>query len=191
MPERRTRSANARSTGSDPARASIRNRIASAPAIAASVCSCMRPLRLSGAASSRPAVSMTPNARSPSCARPSRRSRVTPGRSSTSARRRPTRRLNRVDLPTLGRPTMATVKLMTAAVCCACRYAGRPRGRRSARRRRVGPRDPAARGLRRSGPGAASGWPLLLGGWRIRPLSSAIAAAIAPGLVVAAGTAGR
>ena len=42
-----------------PARAWIRNRIASAPAIAASVCSCMRPLRLSGAASSRPAVSMT------------------------------------------------------------------------------------------------------------------------------------
>ena len=32
-----------------------------------------------------------------------------PGRSSTSARRLPTSRLNRVDLPTLGRPTMATV----------------------------------------------------------------------------------
>src|SRR5262249_17400984 len=50
--------------------------------------------------------------RSPSRARPSRRSRVTPGKSSTNARRLPTRRLNSVDLPTFGRPTMATVKLM-------------------------------------------------------------------------------
>ena len=41
-------------------------------------------------------------------ASPSRRSRVTPGRSSTSASRFPTRRLNNVDLPTLGRPMMAT-----------------------------------------------------------------------------------
>ena len=40
---------------------------------------------------------------------PSRRSRVTPGKSSTSASFWPTRRLNRVDLPTLGRPTMATL----------------------------------------------------------------------------------
>src|SRR5690606_6834114 len=38
----------------------------------------------------------------------SRRSRVTPGVSSTSAILRPTSRLNSVDLPTLGRPTMAT-----------------------------------------------------------------------------------
>ena len=37
------------------------------------------------------------------------RSRVTPGRSSTMASRRPMIRLTRVDLPTLGRPTMATV----------------------------------------------------------------------------------
>ena len=65
-------------------------------------------LRLSGAASSRPAVSMAVKARSPRRALPSRRSRVTPGRSSTSARRLPTRRLNSVDLPTFGRPTMAT-----------------------------------------------------------------------------------
>ena len=55
---------------------------------------------------------MTVKSRSPSRASPSRRSRVTPGLSSTSARRRPTSRLNSVDLPTLGRPTMATVKLM-------------------------------------------------------------------------------
>ena len=72
----------------------------------------MRPVRLSGADSSSPAVSITVKSRSPSRASPSRRSRVTPGRSSTSATRRPTSRLNKVDLPTLGRPTMAMVKLM-------------------------------------------------------------------------------
>ncbi len=37
------------------------------------------------------------------------RSRVTPGFSSTMATRLPTMRFTRVDLPTLGRPTMATV----------------------------------------------------------------------------------
>src|SRR5260221_13839105 len=36
------------------------------------------------------------------------RSRVVPGRSSTIATRSPTRRLKSVDLPTFGRPTMAT-----------------------------------------------------------------------------------
>ena len=39
-----------------------------------------------------------------------RRSRVTPGLSSTRASSCPTSRLNRVDLPTLGRPTIATVR---------------------------------------------------------------------------------
>src|SRR3954468_1739712 len=36
------------------------------------------------------------------------RSRVTPGTSCTTAARRPRNRLTRVDLPTFGRPTMAT-----------------------------------------------------------------------------------
>lgn len=36
------------------------------------------------------------------------------GRSSTSARRLPTRRLNSVDLPTLGRPTIATFRAISA-----------------------------------------------------------------------------
>src|ERR1051325_6881601 len=44
------------------------------------------------------------------------RSRVTPGWSWTMAWRFPTRRLKRVDLPTLGRPTMATVALMNGAI---------------------------------------------------------------------------
>src|SRR6266851_5585651 len=55
---------------------------------------------------------MMVNSRSPSRASPSRRSRVTPGSSSTSASFCPTRRLNSVDLPTLGRPIMAIVKGM-------------------------------------------------------------------------------
>ena len=71
--------AKARSTGVGPARASIMKKIASACAMAVSVCARMRPVRLSGADSSRPAVSITVNSRSPSRASPSRRSRVTPG----------------------------------------------------------------------------------------------------------------
>src|SRR4051812_24822059 len=51
---------------------------------------------------------MTRKSRPISEASPSHRSRVTPGRSSTSASFLPTRRLNRVDLPTLGRPIIAT-----------------------------------------------------------------------------------
>src|SRR4051794_5965585 len=75
----------------------------------------MRAVSVSGAAVSRPAVSITAKVRSPSRPVPSRRSRVTPGRSSTKASRLPTSRLNRVDLPTFGRPTMATVKVMAGS----------------------------------------------------------------------------
>ena len=50
--------------------------------------------------------------RSASLPSPSRRSRVTPGSSSTSASLRPTSRLNSVDLPTFGRPMIATLALM-------------------------------------------------------------------------------
>ena len=97
------------SSGVRPSRASIRNRATSASRTAASVCARIRPGRLAGP---RPRTRRYPSpgirARA-DCASPSRRSRVTPGRSSTSATRLPTRRLNSVDLPTLGRPTMATV----------------------------------------------------------------------------------
>src|SRR3546814_4359493 len=57
-------------------------------------------------------VSMMVKRRSTSLASPGRRSRVTPGVSSTSASFLPTSLLNSVDLPTFGRPTIATVKLM-------------------------------------------------------------------------------
>src|SRR3954470_12404610 len=108
----RAKSAKARSLGVRPMRASITKNSASACAIAASVCSCMRAVSEPLAPSSRPAVSMIVKSRSPSLASPSRRSRVTPGRSSTSASFCPTRRLNSVDLPTLGRPIMAILKDM-------------------------------------------------------------------------------
>ena len=74
-------------------------------------------------------------------AAPSRRSRVTPGVSSTSASRRPASRLNSVDLPTFGRPTMATVKLMV-------RRCPRGRPRRRSREREI----PRHRVAARAGP---------------------------------------
>src|SRR3974390_3419126 len=112
LPDLRTSSAKARSACTGSARASIMKKIASACAMAVSVCARMRPARLSRAESSKPAVSITVNSRSPSLPSPSRRSRVTPGRLSTRATPRPTSRLNSVDLPTLGRPMMAIVSLM-------------------------------------------------------------------------------
>ena len=75
----------------------------------------MRPASVPGSPSSRPAVSTTVKARSASRASPSRRSRVTPGSSSTSASLRPTSRLNSVDLPTFGRPMIATLGLNLAS----------------------------------------------------------------------------
>ena len=110
----RRRSAKMRSSEVTPSRASIMNMISSASSRAASVCSRIRASRLSSVTSSYPAVSISVRSMSPMLPSAYRRSRVTPGRSSTSARRLPTRRLNRVDLPTLGRPTMATFRAMSA-----------------------------------------------------------------------------
>src|SRR5690349_10760361 len=56
----------------------------------------------------QPPVSTTRKSRPFQSASRILRSRVTPGCSSTMASRRPTMRLTRVDLPTLGRPTTAT-----------------------------------------------------------------------------------
>ena len=58
---------------------------------------------------------MTVNFTGPILASPSRKSRVTPGWSSTRANLLPTRRLNSVDFPTFGRPTSATVKVIFLA----------------------------------------------------------------------------
>src|SRR5690625_386252 len=59
-----------------------------------------------------PPVSMTTKACSPNCPRPYCRSRVSPGTSATRASRLRVSRLNRVDLPTLGRPTSAITGIM-------------------------------------------------------------------------------
>src|SRR6059058_3521807 len=68
---RRAKSAKARSLGVSPARASITNISASARPIAVSVCSCIRAVSEPLAPSSRPAVSITVNSRSPRRALPS------------------------------------------------------------------------------------------------------------------------
>ena len=60
-------------------------------------------------AGSRPPVSTRENCLPHHSASPKIRSLVTPGVSSTMDSLRPTILLNKVDLPTLGRPTMATI----------------------------------------------------------------------------------
>ena len=93
--------------------ASARGRPPPAPR---SVCWRSRPSRLSSGPSARPAVSIAVNASGPI-----RRLALdaVAGHARASDRpapaRRPTRRLNRVDLPTFGRPTMATVSGMAAS----------------------------------------------------------------------------
>ena len=144
LPARRTAAAKCRSAGLSPARASTTNRIASQSASAASVCARIRPASVSGSPSARPAVSMIVNARSAILASPSRRSRVTPGSSSTSASLRPTSRLNSVDLPTFGRPMIATLALMSFQPAGPARPASKLLRRRSVRGHQS---EPAARQL--------------------------------------------
>ena len=67
-----------------------------------------RPLRLLCVRRRMPAVSMNRTGPSGVSTRVSMASLVVPGMSCTMARSSPIRRLKRVDLPTLGRPTMAT-----------------------------------------------------------------------------------
>jgi hypothetical protein len=104
------------SCGTRPSRASTRNATTSLSAIAASACRAICFRIPSFATGSKPPVSTTRNARSPMRARPTLRSRVRPGRSCTSASRERVRRLNSVDLPTLGRPTSASVGSMALAL---------------------------------------------------------------------------
>ena len=101
-------------------------------------------------------MSIAVKERSPRSASPSRRSRVTPGRSSTSASLRPTRRLNKVDLPTFGRPTIATegtrvaasggitVDMIAPPAPVSRRYAGSRRARSPCQRRCSSARSSAA-----------------------------------------------
>ena len=91
---------------------------------------------------SHPPVSTSMKGRPRQEAATSLRSRVTPGRSSTIASRRPMIRLRSVDLPTFGRPTIATTGIMPAPPGARPRPSPRP------------PRDAAghrARGRRGTG----------------------------------------
>ncbi len=110
--ELRSQRAISSSSGVIPARESMTKIATSAMSTAACVCWRMRPGKVAASSSSNPAVSTIRKSRPSRLASPSRRSRVTPGRSSTSAMRLPTSRLNSVDLPTLGRPIIATIGFM-------------------------------------------------------------------------------
>src|SRR5271163_2351390 len=79
----------------------------SASLIARSVCAIIR-LSMTSASSTRPPVSTTMQGTSVRRAKPYCRSRVSPGRSATNASRVPVMALNKVDLPTFGRPINAT-----------------------------------------------------------------------------------
>ena len=107
----RSRAATLASSSVTPTVASTTNRTASAAAMAASLCRDTLSSRESPP-TSQPPVSTSVNGRPCQAAATSLRSRVTPGRSSTIASRRPMIRFRSVDLPTLGRPTIATTGLM-------------------------------------------------------------------------------
>ena len=120
-PDRLSTRATAMSSSMTPTVTSTTSRTTSASAMARSAWAVTWASRGSPPAS-HPPVSTTVKACPHHSASSSLRSRVTPGRSSTTAARRPTMRLTRVDLPTLGRPAMTT--------------SGRwPAGRRPTRRR--------------------------------------------------------
>ena len=90
---------------------SIRKNTMSAFSTAYSVCLliCCSVIVIPFLSGTYPPVSIRLNSSPLMCPSPSRRSRVVPASLLTSASRRPTSRLNRVDLPTFVRPTRATV----------------------------------------------------------------------------------
>ena len=112
LPPRRSWRAISRSKGVMPSRPSMTNRMTSAWAMACRVCVRMSTPRSSAGFVSRPAVSSSLKVSPWRFASPSRQSRVTPGVSSTIAACLPVSRLNSVDLPTFGRPAIATVRDM-------------------------------------------------------------------------------
>ena len=105
---RRSSSAASSSAGVRPDAASTTNRMTSASEMARRAWSWTFSSMGSPGRRSRPPVSMTTNRRPFHSVAAYSRSRVVRARSSTIAIWPPTIRLNRVDLPTLGRPTMAT-----------------------------------------------------------------------------------
>src|SRR5919201_1613275 len=105
----RSSCASSSSPGVIPARASVRKRTRSASSTAALACSTIERAIGSLPAMSMPPVSINRNRLPFHSQTSSLRSRVTPGVSWTTAARVSVRRLTSVDLPTLGKPTIATV----------------------------------------------------------------------------------
>ena len=100
-----------RSVATMPVRTSVTKMMQSAESMA--ICACVRiwDKIISFDSGSMPPVSTSENFLFFHSHSPKMRSRVTPGVSSTMERRCPISLLNSVDLPTFGRPTMATIGL--------------------------------------------------------------------------------
>ena len=154
LPARRSSRATNTSCGESPARASASNISRSASCTARSVCARICAAIPTGFSTSPP-VSITTQGTGPSRPKPYCRSRVSPGTSATMASRVPVSTLNRVDLPTFGRPTSAMTGSMRGALRCAAHAATCPAHcpRQPARRQPVR-RQP----VRRQPVGAAGGW---------------------------------
>ena len=136
----RSVAANSSSPGVIPWRVSTTKRTRSASSIAARACLAIDGLNGSVARSSTPPVSISRKCLPFQSAISSFRSRVTPGVSCTTAWRVSVSRLISVDLPTFGKPTMATVPMISGVAVASLiseewRCAGgRARGSRPARR---------------------------------------------------------
>ena len=164
-PERRRIWAISSSPAARPARASITTATTSASSTARRAWAATWACIGESSPTSRPPVSMSTNVRPRHSQVISLRSRVTPGRSSTTACRDDVSRFTSVDLPALGNPTTATTPMRSSAVLIPPARTGRG-SRPSARPRSRGrPAPPAARrartcaagrsGCARAGPGAS------------------------------------
>ena len=136
------------SPGVIPLRASTRKSTRSASSIPARACSAIERVIGVSSAMSTPPVSIRRNSLPFHSQISSLRSRVTPGVSWTTAARVPVSRLIRVDLPTFGKPTIATVPCRLVIARGARR---RPAGRARASGRAI-PRAAAARARSRRTP---------------------------------------
>ena len=106
---------------------STTKRITSASSMASCTCLLISPSKISSEFTTQPPVSTTDISMPFHSIFPYWRSRVVPLVSSTMAARVCVSRLNKVDLPTLGRPTIATKRpMMILSVFCCCRYSMYP-----------------------------------------------------------------
>src|SRR5210317_1725056 len=110
---RRNMLATVSSDADTPLVASTMNRTASASSIAARDCSAIA-ASIPASPPVNPPVSITRNGCPDNSARPYFRSRVKPAKSATKASRLRVKRLNKVDFPTLGRPTSAMTGVFNA-----------------------------------------------------------------------------